>query len=146
MPHTLRGTITSSITGTLKHLITDDGRYTNGLEVVDFVVWPQRGTAINDFTAILGREFDMVTDKADASDSRQFGWVTGSEIQSGATAQQSVQTVLDPFKVVVRDLFISVQSSTDQVYNYMIGLLPGALTPEEGVLQLIQEKSQDDTR
>ena len=146
MPHTLRGVITSSTTGTVKHLITDDARYTNGLEVIDFVVWPQQGSAINDFTGILGREFDMTADKADASDSRQFGWVIGSEVGGASGTQQNVQTILDPFKVVVRDLFISVQSSAAQVYNYMVVLMPVQLTPEEGVLQLIKEKSQDDTR
>ena len=146
MPHTLRGTITSSVTGTVKHLITDDGRYRNGMEVVDFAVWPQRGTAINDFTAILGREFDMTADRADASDSRQFGWIIGSEIASGTTAQQNIQTILDPFKIIVRDMFISIQSGTDQVYNYMVVLMPVELTPDEGLVQLIKERSQDDTR
>jgi len=146
MPHTLRGQITSSASGTVKHLITDDGRYTNGLEVVDFYVWPETGAAVNDFTAILGREYDMTADRADAADSRQFGWVIGSEVGGASGSQANVQTVLDPFKVVVRDLFISIQSSAAQPYNYLVVLMPVALTPEEGVLQLIKEKSQDDTR
>ena len=55
MPHTLRGTITSSITGTLKHLITDDGRYTNGLEVVDFVPYTYMGC--NFSYAVFRRRF-----------------------------------------------------------------------------------------
>ena len=146
MPHTLRGQITASAAGTVKHLITDDGRYRNGLEVVDFAVWPEQGAVIDNFTGILGREFDMTADRADASDSRQFGWVIASEVGGASGNQNAVQYILDPFKVIVRDLFISIQSSSTQTYNYMVVLMPVELTPEEGLVQLIKERSQDDTR
>jgi len=144
MPHTLRGVIQSD--SSVKHLITDDGRYRNGLEVVDFYVWPTKGQFVGDFTAVLGREFDMTTGSARADDSRQFGWIIGAGFTQATGNNGMVQAILDPFKVIVRDLFLSVESTVTQTYNYMIVLMPVELTPEEGLVQLIKERSQDDTR
>lgn len=134
----LRGLLTNT---NIKQLVVDDGQLTQGYVVEEFYVWVDGGGADGVY-AVLGKEYDMRAG-GDASDSRQIAWA-GNGFGSGGTPVASSFTVIDPDHVVLRDLYI--QNITNDNCNYLIVLRQKNLSDDESILQLIKERSQDDTR
>lgn len=135
----LRGQLTDT---TIKQLIVDDGRLTNGYQVKEFHVWVAGGGAEGVY-AVLGKEYDMVAG-GNASDSRQIAWA-GNAWSTGTGLTATSFSVIDPDHVVLQDLYIQRINPTD-VCNYLIVLEAKNLTDDEAILQLIKERSQDDER
>ena len=136
---TLRGKLTDT---NIKQLVVDDGRLTHGYIVKEFYVWVQGGGAEGVY-AVLGKEYDM-TPGGDASDSRQIAW-SGNAWGTGSDPVASSFNVIDPDHVVIQDLFIQRINPND-VANYLVVLEPYMMTNDQTILQLIKERSQDDTR
>ena len=134
----LRGLLTDT---NVKQLVVDDGQLTQGYVVEEFYVWVN-GTGADGVYAVLGKEYDM-RPGGDASDSRQIAWA-GNGFNSGGAPVASSFAVIDPDHVVLRDLYI--QNTTNDNCNYLIVLRQKNLSDDESILQLIKERSQDDTR
>lgn len=136
--HTLRGVLSD---GEVRHLVIDDGRFRHGMVVREFTTWPNKDTstaAPNDYNATLGLQHDM-NPLMDASDNRQIAW-------SFFDNSMGLVDIMDPQHVIVRDLYVQAHSGASMKINYLIILECVDLSPEEGVLALIKERSQDDTR
>jgi len=134
----LRGLLTNT---NIKQLVVDDGQLTQGYVIEEFYVWVD-GTGADGVYAVLGKEYDM-RPGGDASDSRQIAWA-GNGWGSGGTPTGSSFSVIDPDHVVLRDLYI--QNISNDPCNYLIVLRQKELSDDESILQLIKERSQDDTR
>lgn len=134
----LRGLLTDQ---TVKQLVVDDGQLTQGYVVEEFHVWVD-GTGIDGVYAVLGKEYD-IRPAGDASDGRQIAWA-GNAWGSGGTTTSGAFSVIDPDHVVLRDLYIRNVSNDN--CNYLIVLRQKNLSDDESILQLIKERSQDDTR
>lgn len=134
----LRGLLTDT---NIKQLVVDDGQLTQGYVVEEFYVWVD-GTGADGVYAVLGKEYDM-RPGGDASDSRQIAWA-GNGWGSGGTPTGDSFSVIDPDHVVLRDLYI--QNISNDPCNYLIVLRQKNLSDDESILQLIKERSQDDTR
>ena len=129
----LRGQIDS---GSQKRIIVDDGMYQHGYVVKDFVVWATSNTG-GDAECYLSLNETTVT-SFDAGDNRQVGWA-GQTIAPAANQF----SFLDPSVTVVRDLYVRNISASGTA-NYMIVIEPVMLTEQQGLLTLVQERSQDD--
>ena len=136
---TLRGKLEDT---NVKQLVVDDGRLTHGYKVKEFYVWVNGGGAEGVY-AVLGKEYDMVAG-GDASDPRQIAWA-GNAWSTGSGLTATSFSVVDPDHVVLQDLYIQRINPAD-VCNYLIILETADLTYDESILQLIKERSQDDTR
>ena len=134
----LRGLLTDT---NVKQLVVDDGQLTQGYVVEEFYVWVD-GTGADGVYAVLGKEYDM-RPAGDASDSRQIAWA-GNGWGSGGTPTGDSFSVIDPDHVVLRDLYI--RNTSNDPCNYLIVLRQKNLSDDESILQLIKERSQDDTR
>lgn len=134
----LRGLLSDT---NVKQLVVDDGQLTQGYVIEEFYVWVD-GTGTDGVYAVLGKEYDM-RPGGDASDSRQIAWA-GNGWGSGGTPTANSFSVIDPDHVVLRDLYI--QNISNDPCNYLIVLRQKELTDDESILQLIKERSQDDTR
>jgi hypothetical protein len=126
----------------VKQLVVDDGRLTHGYKVKSFQVWVDGGAADGVY-AVLGKEYDMGAG-GDAGDARQIAWA-GNAWNTGSTPTSSSFQVIDPDHVVVQDLYIQRINPSDAC-NYLVVLETMELTNDESILQLIKERSQDDTR
>tara|TARA_Y100001938_G_C7863745_1_gene316880 strand:- start:132 stop:554 length:423 start_codon:yes stop_codon:yes gene_type:complete len=127
---------------TVKQLVVDDGRLTNGYKVKEFHVWVDGGGEAGVY-AVLGKEYDMVSG-GDASDARQIAWA-GNAWSTGINNGATMWSIIDPDHVVLQDLYIQRINPADAC-NYLIVLEQMTLTNDESILQLIKERSQDDTR
>ena len=136
---TLRGKLEDT---NIKQLVVDDGRLTHGYKVKEFHVWVNGGGAEGVY-AVLGKEYDMVAG-GDASDSRQIAWA-GNAWSTGSGLTATSFSVVDPDHVVLQGLYIQRINPSDEC-NYLIILETRDLTYDESILQLIKERSQDDTR
>jgi hypothetical protein len=135
----LRGKLTDT---NVKQLIVDDGRLNHGYKVTSFQVWVT-GSSADGVYAVLGKEYDMGAG-GDAGDARQIAWA-GNAFDTGGTPNATSFSVIDPDHVVVQDLYIQRINPSDEC-NYLIVLETKDLTNDESILQLIKERSQDDTR
>ena len=142
MRYTLRGRVQF---GTPKRLILDDGQFTKGHKVLAVHTWPASITGGEDAQVTLSLQYDAST-AWNAGDNRQIGWAAFRNGSTGSTETVNTFSLIDPNKIVVRDLWIVNDISGTTTTNYMVVLERQDMTEDEAVLQLIKETSQDDTR
>lgn len=136
--HTLRGRVDQL---SVKRLIIDDGMLNMGHRVVEFHLWVVGGISSgNDVEAALAIDYDAKP-TWDASDNRQIGW---AGMTTTNTTRMMQWSLLDPDHIVIRDLYLNNFGSDPA--NYLIVVEPVTLSDDEAVLQLIKERSQDDSR
>ena len=139
---TLRGQIEVSGGVGRKNIIVADGLVNYGLKIIRFQVWP----AINNggtvkYTSILSLDTISSGSDMDASDNRQFAWQFFST--GGAVGEvQTTRTIIDPDHIVNRDLFLTMDNSTDGLYNYLIECQVVELSDDEAIITIIKETSQ----
>lgn len=119
-----------------RKIIVDDGRYNHGYKVTKFQCWPENNNTGVEGVLSLSQEGAT---RGDASDNAQIAWVIAGDNQ--VPSMTGVLEVLDPNHVVVRDLFVYNNASTPM--NYLVVLEPITLDPDQAVMALIKEVSQD---
>jgi len=139
---TLRGQIEVAGGVARKNVIVADGLINYGLKVLSHQTWPaiNAGGTIK-FTGILSLDTIPSGTDMDAGDNRQFAWTFFS---TGGTVGevQATRTIIDPDHIINRDLFLSMDNSTDGLYNYLIEAQVVELTDEEAIITIIKETSQ----
>jgi hypothetical protein len=139
--HTLRGTIDSS---EVRRLIIDDGIFTQGHKVMKFEIFPVDMTSGGaDVSGVLSIDYDGARQEWLAEDGRQIGW--SSTTMSTSNSVNNKTDILDPDHIVIRDLYVTGYSNSGRI-NYLVIVEPVSLSEDEVVLQLIKERSQDDSR
>ena len=141
---TLRGQVEE---GAVKRLVVDDGLYTQGYKVVEFYVWCNPNASTKDAYGSLALNPNFGAALQDASQNSQIAWAGNSV--AGTGGQEPPFSIIDPNHVVIRDLYLRTEvgsSGGTDLVNYMVVLQQIKLTPDQGVLQLIKERSQDELR
>lgn len=140
---TLRGQV---LNGDVKRLIVDDGRLTHGFRVVNFVVSGDPGSSTNDAVATLSLDYDTPL-AWNWGDNRQIAWAS-TNIYSTDAVMGPPFSVVDPDHIVIMDLYLqgATPGAGSGVVNYLIELEPMTMSNDEAILNLIKERSQDDSR
>ena len=75
-----------------------------------------------------------------AADNRQIAWSFSS---TGAGGEfQSPRTIIDPDHIINRDLYLTMDQTTNGVYNYLIRAQVVELSDDEAIITIIKETSQ----
>ena len=133
-----------------RRLIIDDGNFNDGWKVVKFIV-AGNGASGAEINGRLCTE-DLANIDAGGSTAFSWNWGDSREIAWASTRATSEATwggwegAIDPDHVVIKDLFIDVNTSISVPINYLVILERVQLTDNQAVLTLIRERSQDDTR
>lgn len=140
---TLRGKV---VENTPKRLVVDDGNMNRAYRVVEFYMWVNPTSALNDCFGTLAKEasFEIIQD---ASNNAQIAW--SSSVVDGTGGLQTPFTIVDPNHLVIRDLYVLGQvsgSGGSQEINYMVVIEPVTVSDDEAVLTLIKERSQSELR
>jgi len=141
---TLRGQIT--VTGGLgrRNVIVSDGLVNMGLRVMRFTIWPENGwtgASDNTFTGILSLDTITSGTNMNAGDNAQFAW-TFSSVHSTTGSMNPVREIIDPDHIVNRDLFVTMDNTTNGIFNYLIECQIVELTDDEAIITIIKETSQ----
>lgn len=137
---TLRGQLSGA---NPRRIIVDDGRPNYGYKVLEFAVW-NTGTGASGVFGVLGTQYDM-NPFADAGDNRQIAWAGSAWNTAGNDSNANRYSVIDPDHIVITDLYLRALAPGETM-NYMIVVQPITMSDDEAILQLIKERSQDDTR
>jgi len=140
---TLRGQIEVSGGLAKKNIIVSDGLINAGLRIHRFTVWPENGWtggSDNTFTGILSMDTIIAGSNMNAGDNRQFAW-TFSSVHTGGT-MNPVREIIDPDHIVNRDLFLTMDNSTNGLFNYIIEAQVVELSDPEAIITIIKETSQ----
>ena len=140
---TLRGTIEVVGGGVGKaNLIAADGLVNYGLKINRFTMWPETsiGGIARVFTGILSLDTITPGENMNAGDNRQFAWMFGSTVSGGSTLVP--REIIDPDHIVNRDLFLTMDNTTNGIYNYLIEAQVVELTDDEAIITIIKETSQ----
>jgi len=147
---TLRGQIT--VVGGLAraNLIVADGLVNYGLKIDRFIMWNEHnptGGSDQRYTGILSLDTIITGSNMNAADNRQFAWTFQSvKVNAGATTTageiQGIREIIDPDHIVNRDLFLTMDNSTDGIYNYLIECQVVELSDDEAIITIIKETSQ----
>jgi len=135
---TLRGRIdiASGTTGK-DQLIVDDGLLNRGYRVTGFFVWGASGGDTS-FMATLSMNPKTLTGEMDSGNNSQIGWTF-----LGGGAGASIDRIIDPDHVIVRDLYITIERAGGaENFNYMIVVEEYSITDEEAIINIIKEGSQ----
>jgi hypothetical protein len=135
---TLRGVIDIASGSTGKaQVVVDDGLINRGYKVTGFFVWNNAGTT--SFVSYLSfKSQTLGANKMDAANNSQFAWTW-----LGAGAGSSVERIIDPDHVAVRDMFVTIEDAGGaERFNYMIVVEEYALSNDEAILNIIKEGSQ----
>lgn len=141
---TLRGQLTVVGGVARKNVIVSDGLVNLGLKVLRFTVWPENGWtggSDNTFTGILSLDTISSGTNMNAGDNTQFGW-TFSSVHLASGTMNPVREIIDPDHIVNRDLFITMDNTTDGIFNYMIEAHIVELSDDEAIITIIKETSQ----
>ena len=139
---TLRGQI--EVTGNLakKNLIVADGLVNYGLKILSFEVWYKDvPTATLRFSSILSRDVIASGQDMNAGDNNQFAW-TFFSTSTTTTASAGVRSIIDPDHIINRDLYLTLDNSSNGLYNYLIECQVVELTDDEAIVTIIKETSQ----
>ena len=140
---TLRGQIEVVAGGVAKtNLIASDGLVNLGLKILSFTMWNDLvfAGATRTMNGILSLDTITAGDNMNAGDNRQFAWFFQS---SGAGGEFiSPRSIIDPDHIVNRDLFLTMDQSSNGVYNYLIECQVVELTDDEAIITIIKETSQ----
>ena len=140
---TLRGQIEVTGGGVAKaNLSAADGLVNYGLKILSFTMWPDVITAGAGriMTGILSLDTITSGDNMNAGDNRQFGWSYQST--GGGGEFLSPRSIIDPDHIVNRDLYLTMDNSTNGIYNYLIECQVVELTDDEAIITIIKETSQ----
>jgi len=135
---TLRGRIdiASGTTGK-DQLIVDDGLLNRGYRVTGFFVWGASGGDTS-FQATLSMNPKVLDGEMDSGDNSQIAWTF-----LGGGAGASIDRIIDPDHVIVRDLYITVERAGGaEGFNYMVVVEEYAITNDEAIINIIKEGSQ----
>ena len=141
---TLRGQITVAGNVGRLNLIAADGLVNYGLRINRFTVWPENGwtgASDNTFTGILSLDTIPSGANMNAADNRQFAW-TFSSVSQAHSNMNPVREIIDPDHIVNRDLFFTMDNTTDGIFNYLIECQVIELTDDEAIITIIKETSQ----
>jgi hypothetical protein len=133
-----------------KRLIIDDGNFNDGWRIVKFVV-AGNGASSTEINARLCTE-DLANIHAGGSNHFSWNWGDSRELAWASTRSTSESTwggwegAIDPDHVVIKDLYIDVNTNLSNPVNYLVILERVELTDNQAVLTLIRERSQDDER
>ena len=153
---TLRGQITAVGGKAEKNLILNDQLINRGLRVTGFFMWPDTVGTFSERTvnAILSyAALPSANTGMDAGDNTQLGWAFYAQAAflPAASPDKSPQNptfsgffnqLIDPDHIINRDLFISLRSSSNATYNYMVVCEFMELTDDEAIVTIIKENSQ----
>lgn len=123
-----------------RRIIVDDGRFTHGMKITEFHIFPVIGGGTQ-LTSVTLATQDVSNPELDAGDTRQIGWATLGF--GGANVDTQAQAVIDPDHVIINDLYVRNNNANDPV-NYLIIAEPITLSDDQAILQLIKERGQDD--
>jgi len=139
---TLRGSFNPTGSTALKrHLILDDGRLNEGLQILRFTVWSDFGAATAGCDATLS--LDPITSGTaifNAADNRQIAWTSGG--WDAAVNVHPFREIIDPNHIVNRDLYITMSASPNITWNYLIICQPVSLSDDESIITMIKENLQ----
>lgn len=138
---TLRGEIEVTGGAGKENLVAADGLINYGLKILSFRVWKQdQVSGAFQYQAVLSLDVTPGGVTPNASDNRQFAWDT---MKSSATVQiVAPNPIIDPDHIVNRDLFLTLSSATNGMYNYLIEAQVVELTDDEAIITIIKETSQ----
>jgi len=146
---TLRGQITASGGKAEKQLILNDQLINRGLRVTGFFVWPTRASTsqTQNITAILSyAQLGSADIEMNAGDNTQFGWAFQAQAAEAPpqvyASSGFFNQLIDPDHIINRDLFVSLRSSTDRTYNYLVVCELMELTDNEAIITIVKENSQ----
>ena len=127
-----------------KNMIVADGLVNYGLLIKSFQVWRESvpdGAGNVKINALLSLDTISSGSNMNAADNRQFAWfqmaVNGTD---GAIIQP--YTIIDPDHIINRDLFLTIDNSTDGILNYLVEAQVVELTDDEAIITIIKETSQ----
>ena len=135
---TLRGVIDIASGSTGKaQIIVDDGNINKGYKVTGFFVWNNAGTT--SFISYLSFASQVLGGtKMDAGDNSQFAWTW-----LGAGAGSSLERIIDPDHIAVRDMFITIEDAGGaERFNYMVVVDEYDINNDEAIINIIKEGSQ----
>ena len=138
---TLRGEIEVLGTSGKKNLVVADGLVNYGLKILSFRVWKQdQVSGAFQYQAVLSLDVTAGAVTPNASDNRQIAW---DSMHSSATVQiVAPNPIIDPDHIVNRDLFLTLESATAGMYNYLIEAQVVELSDDEAIVTIIKETSQ----
>lgn len=139
---TLRGQITVVGGVARKNIIASDGLINFGLKINRFTVWPENGwTSLspNTMTGILSLDTIITGSNMNAGDNTQIAWAFAS---TGTTASNMLREIIDPDHIVNRDLFLTMDNTTNGIFNYLIECQIVELSDDEAIITIIKETSQ----
>ena len=141
---TLRGQIEVSGGVGRLNLIAADGLVNYGLKINSFQIWPSRnqGSVFQPYkyTGILSLDTIIAGANMNAGDNRQFAWSFFSSDAGGVLVNH--RTVIDPDHIVNRDLFLTMDDTSTDTYNYLIEAQVVELSDDEAIITIIKETSQ----
>ena len=140
---TLRGQIEVTGGGVAKaNLIAADGLVNYGLKILSFTMWNDTVSAgaVRILTGILSLDTIGSGDNMNAGDNRQFGWTFSSTGGGGEFVGE--RSIIDPDHIVNRDLYLTLENTSNGVYNYLIEAQVVELTDDEAIITIIKENSQ----
>jgi len=143
---TLRGQVDVVGGVARKNIIIADGLINYGMKINRFQLWPENGPtggSDNTWTGILSLDTIAAGSNMNAGDNRQFAW-TFCSVRGAPTPSvtQANREIIDPDHIVNRDLFLTMDNSTDQTYNYLIEAQVVELSDDEAIITMIKETSQ----
>ena len=142
---TLRGQITVTGGGVAKvNLVAADGLVNYGLKILSFTVWNSQtpsGFSSQQLTGILSLDTIGSGDNMNAGDNRQFAWYQSCVSATLGNIFQPY-AIIDPDHIVNRDLYLTMDNTTNSTYNYLIEAQVVELTDDEAIITIIKETSQ----
>jgi len=143
---TLRGQV--EVTGGVarKNIIASDGLINAGLVVNRFTMWPENGWtggSDNTFTGILSMDTLITGTNMNAGDNNQFAW-TFSSVKAAVnqSVMNPVREIIDHDHIINRDLFLTMDNTTNGIFNYLIECQVVELSDAEAIVTIIKETSQ----
>lgn len=130
-PNTLRGRLAPNET---RQLLLDDGNYRNGFIITDFTALPTDPGSTRNIPSVNLAYNQQNLGTAVNLRRGQIAWAWFENGRPGS--------LIDGARIATRDIWI--RNNSDETVNYLINLLPVDMTANEGVMQLIKERYQDD--
>jgi len=141
---TLRGQVTVVGGVAKKNLVASDGLINFGLKISRFTVWPENGWtggSDNTFVGILSLDTIASGSNMNGGDNTQIAW-TFSSVHVASGTMNPVREIIDPDHIVNRDLFLSMDNTTNGIFNYLIECQIVELSDDEAIITIIKETSQ----
>lgn len=130
--------------GTETKIILDDGDFTTGYRLVEFVV-ASGDQSHTDLTARVATEPGLSFDVDgfwDWSDNRQIAWSAANGATDIATFEQF--SLVDPDNLIIQDVYVTFRfaSSSGTYANYFMRFEKYDITDSQGALAMVRNRSQ----